>query len=151
MVLRGPGGQVVPSSTAYDTGTRTATLTPSIDLGVLHDLHGRGQRRAGRGRQHDGAGDVVVPDLGASATRRSRTGRAGRSRWSPAPRNPSSSYLAEILRAEGLNEFANVRVSTLTATTLAPYAVVVLGDVALTDAQVTALTDWVNAGGNLDR
>ena len=32
MVRRGPGGQVVPSSTAYDTGTRTATLTPSTDL-----------------------------------------------------------------------------------------------------------------------
>ena len=42
-----------------------------------------------------------------------------------------------------------MRVSTLTATTLAPYAVVVLGDVALTDAQVTALTSWVDAGGNL--
>ena len=57
--------------------------------------------------------------------------------------NPSSSYLSEILRAEGLNEFANLRVSTLNAATLAPYAVVVLGDVAITDAQVAALTDWV--------
>ena len=36
--------------------------------------------------------------------------------------NKSSSYLTEILRAEGLNEFANLKVADLTAATLAPYA-----------------------------
>ena len=55
----------------------------------------------------------------------------------------------EVVRAEGLNEFANLKNTNLSAATLAPYSVVVLGDVAITDAQVTALTDWVNAGGNL--
>ena len=39
--------------------------------------------------------------------------------------------------------------SSLTAASLAPYSMVVLGDVPLSDAQVAALTTWVNAGGNL--
>ena len=63
--------------------------------------------------------------------------------------NKSSSYLAEIVRAEGLNEFATVKNTDLSAATLAPYSAVVLGDVAVTDAQVAALTSWVGAGGNL--
>ena len=59
-------------------------------------------------------------------------------------------YLAEILRAEGLNEFANVRVVDAQRQPRSRRThVVVLGDVAITDAQVAALTDWVNAGGNL--
>ena len=60
-----------------------------------------------------------------------------------------SKYYAEILRAEGLNTFAVADISTVTAATLTPYDVVVLGKVALTSAQVTALTNWVTAGGNL--
>ena len=63
--------------------------------------------------------------------------------------NPTSTYLVEILRAEGMNEFANITPSTLTAAGLAPYSVVVLGDVPVSDAQVAAVGDWVTAGGNL--
>jgi len=61
-----------------------------------------------------------------------------------------SKYYAEILRAEGFNEFTVADVSTITsASSLTPYDVVLLGKVSLTSAQVTALTTWVNAGGNL--
>jgi hypothetical protein len=57
-------------------------------------------------------------------------------------------YDAEILRAEGLNEFAVT--DTLNAPTLAGYQVVVLAHrTSLSAAQVTALTDWVQGGGNL--
>ena len=63
--------------------------------------------------------------------------------------NPYSKYLAEILRTEGLNEFSNVDLSDLSAATLSSYDVVVLGSVDVSATQVTALTDWVNAGGNL--
>ena len=78
---------------------------------------------------------------GASRPRRPaapapRRARAGRSRSSPARATRRRRYLAEILRAEGLNEFANVGVTDLTRPRLARYAVVVLGDVAITDAQV---------------
>ena len=148
MVLRGPANQVVPSATSYDAGTRTATLTPTIDLGysTSYTVEVSGAK--------DGANNTMAPvswsfQTSAPPPPGVEDGPGGPLAVVTSTGNPSSSYLSEILRAEGLNEFANVRVSTLNATTLAPYAVVVLGDVAITDAQVTALTDWVNAGGNL--
>ena len=49
--------------------------------------------------------------------------------------NQYSTYLAEVLRTEGLNEFATIDVGTLSASTLAAYDVVVLGSTALTAAQ----------------
>jgi hypothetical protein len=63
--------------------------------------------------------------------------------------NPFTTYLAEILQAEGLNAYATADVSTLDATLLAQHQVVVLGETPLTAGQVTDLTAWVNAGGNL--
>ncbi|HEY5752810.1 MAG TPA: DUF4082 domain-containing protein [Chthoniobacterales bacterium] len=63
--------------------------------------------------------------------------------------NPFSSYYAEILLAEGLNEFALLDISSMSSASLAPYDVVILGQTPLTAAQVSLLTDWVNAGGNL--
>ena len=63
--------------------------------------------------------------------------------------NKFTRYLAEILQAEGLNAYATADVSALDATLLADYKVVVLGETALTAGQVTDLTGWVDAGGNL--
>ena len=58
-------------------------------------------------------------------------------------------FYPEILRAEGLNAYATADVAQLNAATLSAYDVVVLAPVALNSTQVTALTDWVNAGGSL--
>jgi len=63
--------------------------------------------------------------------------------------NPFSRYLAEILRAEGMNEFLATDISRVTAATLAAYDLVILGDLALTPAQVSMFSNWVNGGGNL--
>ena len=63
--------------------------------------------------------------------------------------DPFGRYYAEILRTEGFNAFAVSNISTVTATTLASYDVVILDVRSLTTAQVTMLTNWVNAGGNL--
>ncbi|GAA1968298.1 hypothetical protein GCM10009798_30910 [Nocardioides panacihumi] len=63
--------------------------------------------------------------------------------------NPVSTYLAEILRAEGLNEFSTMGPAGLTSANLASYGALVIGQVPVTDAQVAAVTDWVNAGGDL--
>jgi len=63
--------------------------------------------------------------------------------------NIYSRYFAEILRAEGLNEFAAKDIVQVTATDLNNYDVVILGEMTLTAANVTMLTDWVNAGGTL--
>jgi hypothetical protein len=65
------------------------------------------------------------------------------------PTSTFGSYYAEILRNEGLNEFATADIGSVTATTLASYDVVVLAKAALTPAQVTMFTNWVNSGGNL--
>ena len=60
-----------------------------------------------------------------------------------------SNYYAEILRTEGLNEFAVADVSTLTPSLLASYDVVIVAQMAVPGGQATLLTNWVNAGGNL--
>jgi hypothetical protein len=63
--------------------------------------------------------------------------------------DPFGRYYAEILQAEGLDEYAVADVSSLDAATLAGHRVVVLAQTGLTDAQVSALTAWVNGGGEL--
>ena len=64
------------------------------------------------------------------------------------PSDPFSRYYAEILRAEGLNEF-EVATGPVTSGMLTGKQVVILGSQTLTDAQATLLTNWVQAGGNL--
>ncbi len=63
--------------------------------------------------------------------------------------NPFSRYYAEILRAEGLNEFTATDISNVTPAVLDAHDVAILGEGALNAAQVTMLDDWVQAGGNL--
>src|SRR5687768_5431465 len=58
-------------------------------------------------------------------------------------------YYAEILRAEGMNAFAVTDISSLTATQLAAYDVVILAKMPLQSTQVSMLSTWVNGGGNL--
>ena len=63
--------------------------------------------------------------------------------------NPFGPYLAEILRAEGLNSFTVAQLSTVTATTLNNAAVVVLAETALSGGQATLLNNYVAGGGRL--
>ena len=63
--------------------------------------------------------------------------------------NPFGRYYAEILRAEGLNEFTATDISLVTPAMLAGYDVAILGEMPLTSSQVAMLTDWVSGGGNL--
>ena len=65
------------------------------------------------------------------------------------PGDPFGDYYSEILRAEGLNEFAVVNASSLAASTLAGHDVVVLASMTLSSAQVQTLSDWVGGGGRL--
>ncbi len=65
--------------------------------------------------------------------------------------NPFSRYYAEILRAEGLNEFTVTDISNVSAGVLSGYDVAILGDIALTAGQVTMLSDWVDGGRQPDR
>jgi len=65
------------------------------------------------------------------------------------PALPFSTVYAEILRTEGFHAFRVADASALTPASLAAHDVVVLPRMALAAAQLTALTDWVNAGGSL--
>ena len=63
--------------------------------------------------------------------------------------NPFTHYLAEILQAEGLNEYRTSDIANVTSTSLAAYDVVILGDIPLTAAQAQTFSQWVYGGGNL--
>ena len=63
--------------------------------------------------------------------------------------NKFGTYLTEILLNEGLNAFTTLDVSLLNASLLNGFDVVLLGQTPLTGAQVSMLTSWVSAGGNL--
>jgi WD40 repeat protein len=63
--------------------------------------------------------------------------------------NPFSTYYAEILRNEGFDEFAVADISAVSAATLSGYDLAILGQMTLSASQVTMLSNWVDAGGNL--
>ncbi len=63
--------------------------------------------------------------------------------------NPFSRFPVEMLRAEGLNGFHARDISQVNATLLNSYDVVVLGEIAITAAQASMFSTWVNAGGTL--
>jgi Domain of unknown function (DUF4082)/Putative Ig domain len=63
--------------------------------------------------------------------------------------NAFTRYYGEILSAEGLNQYVLKDILTLNSANLAAYQVIILGEMALSAAQVSMLSDWVNAGGNL--
>lgn len=63
--------------------------------------------------------------------------------------NAFTSYYAEILRTEGLSAFTLGDISSLTPAMIAKYDVLILGQMTLSDAQATTISNWVVEGGNL--
>ena len=63
--------------------------------------------------------------------------------------NPFGGYLAEILRAEGVQSFSTVALSSVTASTLSGAKLVVLAETPLTAPQASLFTTYVNGGGRL--
>jgi hypothetical protein len=151
--LRDAASVVVPSTVSYSQATRTATLQPASALAFSKTY--TATVKGGSTGVKDIAGNALASDRVWSFTTRATPppppsdGPGGPILvvgWSG---NPFSRYYSEILRNEGLNAFAAVDISTVTATSLASYDVVILGEMPLTDAQVTMFSDWVTAGGNL--
>jgi hypothetical protein len=132
----------VPATVTYDPDTKVATLRAQGALSYGETY--RATVKAG------GATDLGGNPLPADVTWTFSTeasppqvlvvGSAG---------NPFGAYLGEILRNEGLDAFTTLDVSLLSPTLLNEFDVVLLGQTALTAGQVTTLTNWVNAGGNL--
>jgi Domain of unknown function (DUF4082)/Bacterial Ig-like domain len=150
MTLTGPSGAVA-GATAYTAANATATFTPSAALAytTTYTASVSGARDAAGNLMTPvtwtfttGAAPPPPPDQGPGGPvlviKSSATGAGG---FTP--------FLAEVLRTEGLNEFATADLSTVTATTLSQYDVVLLGQTPLTAAQVSTFTTWVNGGGKL--
>ncbi len=147
--LRDSSNAQVAASVAYDSASATATLTPSAQLA---------------------AGSIYTATVSTAVTDLSGNALAAPVSWSfataPSPTNPTqgtggpilvvtssanpfTQYYAEILHAEGLNAFTTADASQISSAALAPYRIVILGEQTLTSAQVSTLTSWVQAGGNL--
>jgi large repetitive protein len=146
--LTGSTGSI-PASVTYDDGTRRATLTPSSPLADGTTYTATIEGRAGGAL--DRAGNALAADHVWTFTTvvDLEQGPGGPILVVGDATDPFGFYFAEVLRAEGLNEFATADITAVDATLLTAYDVVVLGRTSLTPTQVTALSDWVNGGGNL--
>jgi hypothetical protein len=140
-----PSGSSVPATVAYDAATKTATLTLSeaLAFGTTYT-----------GRLSGGTSGARIRDLAGNPLASSKTWTFSTEAVAPpilvvqAPANPYTTYVGEILRAEGL-PFSTVSLPLVTSTVLNSFDVVLLGETALTQTQATLLTSWVQGGGNL--
>ncbi|TYL52634.1 N,N-dimethylformamidase beta subunit family domain-containing protein [Agromyces mariniharenae] len=152
--LRDAAGGLVNAVASYDAATKSAMIDPVAALEYSSEY--TVTIAGGVGGVTDAAGNPMAAEYSWTFATIARAGT--RSNPNIGPGGPLlvvkgtsqfGAYLPEIMRGEGLNLFTVRTTSSFTPTALAPYETVVLGETTLTDAQVTALTDWVNAGGNL--
>ena len=143
--LRDSSNALIPATITYDDLNSTATLSPTTALaygGATYTVTVKG----GAAGVRDYSGNALAADRVWSFTTEAI----------PPPilvigstSNKFTMYAAEIMRAEGLNEFATLDISLISPTVLGHYTVAILGETALNASQVTTLTNWVNGGGNL--
>ena len=153
--LRDPSSAVVPATVTYDAAQRRAILDPTSALqnSTTYTATVKG-----------GAGGVTDDASPANALAADSTWSFTTAAPPPPPpdegpggpilvisnaANPFSRYFAEILRAEGLNEFTATDITNVTPTVLNQHDVAILGEGPLTAGQAQDLSNWVQAGGNL--
>ncbi|HEY6401764.1 MAG TPA: Ig-like domain-containing protein, partial [Blastocatellia bacterium] len=138
----------VPATISYDASAFKITIRPALPLqpGSLYTVTIKG----GASAPHitDAAGTPLASDYTWSF--------AAAISPSALPilvitstENNFTQYYPEILRAEGFNSVNAMDITQITSSTLAQYDVAILGETPLTSAQVTMLSNWVTAGGNL--
>jgi hypothetical protein len=153
--LRGPGGGLVAAAVSYDAGTRTARLNPDAALSRSTTYTATVQGGLPAPAVEDAHGNRMAADRTWSFTIADPPppppdeGPGGPVLVISAAGDPFGRYYAEILRAEGLNEFTVTDIANVTAATLNAHAVVVLAQTALSAAQTSLLENWVQGGGNL--
>jgi hypothetical protein len=138
----------VPSTISYDANAFKVTITPAQPLqpGSLYTVTIKG----GASAPHitDATGTPLASDYTWSFA----------AAISPstlpilvitATGNNFTQYYTEILRSEGFNSVNAMDITQVTSSMLAQYDVAILGETPLTSAQVTMLSNWVTAGGNL--
>ena len=148
MTLKTAGGATVAGTTAYQATSNTATFTPAAALTPSSTY------TATVSGAKDAAGNTMDTitwtfDTQSPPPPPVEQGPGGRIAVVTNTADPTSKYLTEIMRAEGLNEFTTMDAADLSALNIGLYDVVVLSATELTSSQVSAVTTWVNAGGNL--
>ena len=151
MQLLDASSTLVAATVTYSSATNTATLRPNAALlnSTTYSVIIKGSIIK------DVAGNALASDYTWSFTTAAppppppTEGPGGPILIVSSTTNPFSRYYTEILRNEGLNEFTAMDVSQVSGSTLAGYEVVILGNFALTPAQASMFTTWVNNGGNL--
>jgi hypothetical protein len=155
-VLLQNGSTAVAATVSYNATDSSVTLTPTAALvpGSNYSVTVKGG--SGTNKIKDVAGNAFISDSIWNFTTAASTvasvpanGPGGPILLISSASNPFSRYPVEILRAEGWNAFMALDISAVTATELNKYDVVIVGDMPLTVAQVTMLSDWTNAGGTL--
>ncbi len=148
VLLRDPLNNLVAATVNYSPATRTATLTPNG--GLKPSTTYTAIVKGGAGGVASLTGNTMISDFSWTFTSDMYgDGPGGPILIVTHPTNSFSRYYAEILLTEGLNAFALTNLASVSSATLANYDVVILGQAALSAAQVAMFTDWVNAGGKL--
>jgi hypothetical protein len=153
IILTDSLGNQIEAVVTYDAFTATAVLYP-VDLLSYSTLY-TVKVKGGSTGVKDTTGNALAADLSwtfntaAPVLPANPEGPGGPILVIASSSNPFTRYYAEILRAEGFNSFYMMDISDVLSSTLANYDVVVLGEMALTSAQISMLTDWVNGGGHL--
>ncbi len=151
--LRDPANNVVSAMVTYDTVSHIATLTPVGQLSYSTTY--TASVAGGSGGVTDVAGNSLSPTFTWSFVTAATPppgliqGPGGPILIISSASNPFTQYYAEILRTEGFNAFYVLDIAQVSASALAAYDTVILGEMALTTTQVTMLSNWVNGGGNL--
>jgi hypothetical protein len=151
--LRNASNVLVSASLTYSATSHTATLSPLSML--ANSSRYTATIKGGSTGVKDLAGNALASNYSWSFTTAAPAaplpsdGPGGPIMVIASTTNPFGRYYGEILRAEGLNAYTVTDISLVNAATLASEDVVILGEMTLTSAQVTTLTNWVNAGGNL--
>ncbi|MBS1617009.1 MAG: DUF4082 domain-containing protein, partial [Bacteroidetes bacterium] len=145
----------VPAAVSYNAATHKAILNPAAPLAYSAIYRAVVKGGTGYQRIKDLADNAMVADhtwtftTAATPPPPPTEGPGGPILLISAATNPFSRYPVEILRAEGFNEFTAMDISQVNATVLNTYDIVIVGNIPLTAAQVTMLSDWTNAGGTL--
>src|SRR5664279_1523442 len=142
-VLRNSSGHIVPATVTYQASAQSATLKTNAPLAysAIYTATLTGGPSGVRSRY----GKSLTSDLswkfttGAEPSLKPADGPGGPILILTGTTNPFSSYYAEILRTEGLNEFAVSDILLATAATLRKYDIVILGEFPLDRQQVTVL------------
>jgi N,N-dimethylformamidase beta subunit-like protein/uncharacterized protein DUF4082/Big-like domain-containing protein/purple acid phosphatase-like protein/Ig-like domain-containing protein len=151
-VLRDGTGAVVPGAVSYNSIAQKATLAPSqLAYSTTYSATVYGLTAG----IQDISGNAMASNYSWTFTTTAAPpplpsgGPGGPVLVITSAQNPFTGYYAEILRNEGFNEFATLDISSVTASTLNSYDVVILGQFPLTASQVSLLSTWVSGGGNL--